>query len=452
MCGFVIAKNVKQNLEDVVEKIKHRGLSEFKGYATYDNIQLAHYSLPFVNLDPKVATQPYIYETGHPSLFVGEIFNYDSLGDYKTDMEAITDLEYRKGPDAFHDFDGFWSYATIKPGDKTFGPQIIAYTDYLCQKPLYYRTDVDVVASEIDILKEFGPVTRNEVFHSNVMKWGYDPRPETPWNEIKQIPPGHYYFEGDVHEYWDWSKVKTTDLRMDLTKAVHNRLGGEREVSLLLSGGLDSTIIYGLIKGMDRKVKVIHVDNEESEWSKLAFEYHNSEDEYIGIKLDDITDEEAIKAHQTPVDLGSVKPQLAMAKKLRDVGSYCVMSGDGADELFGGYRRAKEYDSQHSDVFMELPYYHHPRLDRIMMNQTIELRAPFLSAPVVAHALKVPYSKRNGEKKVLKDIFEFIVPKEIIDRDKKPLKTKKIAKDPMSQRIINEKIWKDTNGPNAFCI
>ena len=132
-----------------------------------------------------------------------------------------------------------------------------------------------------------------------------------------------------------------------------------------------------------------------------------------------------------------------MARKLRELGFYAVMTGDGADELFGGYRRAKEYDSQHSDTFAELPYYHLQKLDRTMMYSTIELRAPFLSPTIVKHALDTPYDKRNGEKKVLKETFANIVPTEILNREKHPLKTDKIRKDPTDQRATNDRIFRE---------
>ena len=135
-----------------------------------------------------------------------------------------------------------------------------------------------------------------------------------------------------------------------------------------------------------------------------------------------------------------------MAREIQRLGYYAVMTGDGADELFGGYARAKEYDSQASDVFMELPYYHLPKLDRTMMRSTIELRAPFLAPYIVKYALNTPYSIRDGEKKILKKLFGYLVPPEILNREKRPLKTDSIRNDPMNQRKINRNIWRSLYG------
>jgi asparagine synthase (glutamine-hydrolysing) len=432
MCGFIAGSDLHQttSLSDVIEKISYRGLPGLKGFEEYGRHQLAHYSLPFVNLNPKVAIQP-MHVNSIPSLFVGEIFNYNEISDtkYDTDSRAIHTEYLNHGLDVFHKFDGFWSFVTIKDDS------LFAVTDYLAQKPIYYRTDCEVLASEIDVLLTFGKNTRNQLFHSNVMKWGYDPTGNTPWNEIKQVPPGHYYHKGAVIPYWDWSKVKKTNLRDDLKKATSLRLGGQRKLSILLSGGLDSTIIYGLIKELGREVTAIHVENHEHSYAHMVCE------SLVQVELGGVTDEEAVLIHQTPVDLGSVKPQIAMARKLRELGFHTVLTGDGADELFGGYRRAEDYDSQYSDVFCELPYYHLPRLDRTMMHETIELRSPFLAPAIVAHALEVPYDLRNGEKKVLKNTFKDIVPKEILDRPKHALKTDAIRLYPIQQRAINQTIW-----------
>lgn len=437
MCGFIAAKNTEADLEKLIEDISYRGLPGYKGYKKLGEIQLAHYSLPFVNLDPEVAIQPY-----RNSLFVGEIFNYKDFGDFETDIECVFNtFWYTDWVSNFNRFDGFFTFVTTVDGN------LFGLTDHLGIKPLYYRTDVEAMASEPDILMKLGPVTRNEVFHSNVMKWGYDPTGQTPWNEIKQLPPGCYIFNGQVHKYWDWNKTPySTSLHHDLLTATELRLGGQREVSILLSGGLDSTIIHNLItKHLDKKVTAIHIDNGEEDFAYLV------NPNAIQVKLDkvfmaSITEAQAVAIHQSPVDLGSVIPQIAMARKLKELGFHAVLTGDGADELFGGYNRAKDYDSQASDVWCELPYYHLPKLDRTMMKSTVELRAPFLAPAVMKHAFNTPYEMRNGEKKLLKHVFKDVVPQEILDRDKHPLKTDKIRRNPMRQRKDNDYYWRKIYG------
>ena len=433
MCGFIAGKDLPQDLSQVIEHISYRGLPGYKGYkrfGTHGQFQFAHYSLPFVNLDPTVCVQPVNIEP--PALFVGEIFNYKDFG-YDTDIEcAIEEYWASDVPfERFHKFDGFWSFVTMAHGE------IIAATDYLAQKPVYYRTDIEALASEIDVLARLAPVTRDEVFMSNTLKWGYSPDPRTPWNEIKQVPPGHYYHKGQVHKYWNWDQVAYTDLRTDLIRATELRLGGQREVSILLSGGLDSTIIHNIItKELGRTVTAIHVDNGEQDYAHLV------NPDAIQVTLDNVTDRESVIVHQSPVDLGSVKPQIAMAKKLRELGFYAVLTGDGADELFGGYRRAKEYDSQMSDMFCELPYYHLPKIDRTMMRYTIETRSPFLAPAVCAYAMNTPYVERDGEKKALKHWFYDLVPTEILNRDKHPLKTDAIRTNPMDNRVALDRLFR----------
>ena len=262
----------------------------------------------------------------------------------------------------------------------------------------------------------------------------------TPWNEIYQVPPGHYYYSGVCHRYWHWDKVEKTNLYDDMKKAVKLRMGGQRSVAQLISGGLDSTIVYGLLKEEGVEIDTpLHVNNSEKDYAELVC----GKDNLIHLNMEDeITDLEALQIHQSPVDLGSVKPQIAMARKLKELDYNVVMTGDGADELFGGYRRAKEYDSQYSDVFCELPYYHLPKLDRTMMRSTVELRTPYLSSQVIAHALEIPYEKRNGEKKVLKETFGHLVPEPILKRYKMPLKSAEIHNDPITKRMENLKLWK----------
>jgi asparagine synthetase B (glutamine-hydrolysing) len=435
MCGFLIADRTETSVNNIqaIDQMSYRGQLAYKGYKHWKGYDMCHIALPMIDPDPEIAIQPIQHRDEPPSMFVGEIFNYKDFADgtFKSDAHMIHHLNcWGELENFIHQFDGFWSFVTFMKDEP------LVYTDFLSIKPVYYRTDMTALASEPDVLKQYGPVTSNQLFHSNVLKWGYDPTGGTPWNEIKQLKPGHYYYQGEEFPYWDWNQVNYTNLYDDLAKAVKLRLGGFREAAILLSGGLDSTIIYQLAMEQDLDITAIHVNNHEKNYvemlnAKLTF-----------AQLDKISTTYAIEVHQSPVDLGSVKPQIAMAQALRKLGFYNVLSGDGADELFGGYSRAKEYDSQYSDVFCELPFYHLPKLDRTMMRSTVELRPPFLAPSVIQHGLHTPYYSRNGEKKRLKSVFGDIIPQPILSRAKHPLKTDEIRDDPMRQRLVNQSIWK----------
>jgi len=435
VCGFLITDRTQTRVNNIqaIDQMSYRGQLSYKGYKQWGDYDMCHIALPMIDPDPEIAIQPIQSGDEPPSMFVGEIFNYKDFADgtFKSDAHMIHHInKWGELENVIHEFDGFWSFITFKQDEP------LVYTDFLGIKPAYYRTDMTALASEPGVLKQYGPVTPNQLFHSNVLKWGYDPTGGTPWNEIKQLKPGHYYYQGEEFPYWDWSQVKHTNLYDDLSRAVKLRLGGFRKAAILLSGGLDSTIIYQLAMEQELDITAIHVNNHEREYVDLL------DCNLIEVNLEDVSNTYAVEVHQSPVDLGSVRPQIAMAQALRELGFYNVLTGDGADELFGGYSRAKQYDSQYSDVFCELPFYHLPKLDRTMMRSTVELRPPFLAPSVIQHGLHTPYYFRAGEKKRLKSEFGDIVPQPILDRDKHPLKTDEIRNDPMRQRLVNQSIWK----------
>ena len=428
MCGLIAILNrhsggwSRGSAEAAIDRglkfLEHRGLPGRSAVMERGGATLGHVRLPIIDLSTDW-DQP--LNVGNSTLaFVGEIFNFQELDPKATcDTQVVGDRFYRFGPPGFHAFDGFWSTVVADPH------RVTVLTDYLSQKPLYFHRPSLMVASEpLAIAAALErPLTPDPVFFSNVLKWGYDPTGRTPFAEVTQLPAGHalIYDQGlSLEPYWDWQRVPyDADLSGLLIQATRRRLIGDREVALLLSGGLDSTIIFRiLVEALGEEVKVFHADNNEDEFLELALAGHESK----LLRTPSVSIDEAVVAHQVPVDLGSMVPQLALAKALRDEGFYVCMSGDGADELFGGYRRAKDYDSQASDVFTELPYYHLPRLDRLMMAATVELRTPFLSPAVVRHAMEIPWAKRTS-KQALKELFRGLVPDKIIDRTKHPLKT-----------------------------
>lgn len=429
MCGIIITKRPQ-----LVDSIKHRGLACH--YIDKFGFRIAHHWLPIQTEFGEDEAQPFVYPDGSILLFNGEIFNYPSK--YSSDAAYLKDLfgsvSIRSVTEESQKWDGFWAIVFITPSGMMY-----CFTDPLGKKQLYYNERGEI-CSEIRPL-----ITENSfedcLFKSSVLKWGYNRDDRTPWKNIRRVLPNRVYalMSGRVqniwpYEYYDWSKKpETSDLMEALYVAVNRRLISKKEkVAALVSGGLDSSIIAYILSDLGRDVSYYSTDNLEDFHyvvklsNALEFSPHLI---HYDMASSDFTD--SLKWNETPIDLGSMVPQ---HKLLSGVHERIVLTGDGADELFGGYRRIDQYDSQYSDVFEELPFYHLPRLDRASMRFTIEMRNPFLSHDVVKIALATPLPYRT-HKQILKDLFRGKLPDEILDRPKVPLKNDEIRKEPFGYRL-----------------
>ena len=396
MCGLVVSYD---GISSGIDEMLHRG-TEDPIITQFGDTVVAHIRLPIINLEG--GAQPY-----DSTWLVGEIFNYKELNpDAISDTQVFSEL-LRGGN--IHIADGMWAGA-IKTGRG-----VLCFTDYLCQKPLYYSAKYRMVASEPDAFTVFD-LTVDEIYISNSIKWGYDPTGRTQWNEVKQLPAGHYIGPNMIPiAYWDWHKVnKPRDLKTAFIKAVKNRLVSDQPICMLLSGGLDSSLTYKVAESLGADLKVFHVENGELDSLKQVC------DTYEDLLMDYPSLSAAAQCMHS--DAGSLLPQYALGAAVKAKGYHVTLSGDGADELFGGYSRAKEYDSQHSDVFVELPYWHNPRLDRVMMRHTIENRTPFMAPEIVKYALSLPWEQRT-DKQALKAFAEDYLPDAVVNQPKKALKS-----------------------------
>lgn len=429
MCGIIITKR-----PELVDSIKHRGLAchhvDRFGY------RIAHHWLPIQTQLGQDEPQPFVYKDGSVLLFNGEIFNYPKK--YKSDAEYLRDLFESGNVDhalrEANRWDGFWSIVYISVGGLMY-----CFTDPLGKKQLYYNDQGEICSEIRPLISERSK--EDPLFRSSVAKWGYNRDDRTPWDNIRRILPNRMYtfMSGKVwficpYEYFDWkAKPETPDLMEALYTSVERRLISRKEkIAALVSGGLDSSIIAYILHDLGSKVSYYTTDNlEDAEFVKqlsdsLGFAPKTM---HYDMASDDFA--ESLRWNETPIDLGSMVPQ---HKLLSGVKERIVLTGDGADELFGGYRRIDQYDSQHSDVFEELPFYHLPRLDRASMRFTIEMRNPFLSHDVIKIALATPLAERT-HKKILKDLFRGKLPDSILDRPKLPLKNDDIRRDPVAYRM-----------------
>ncbi len=254
-----------------------------------------------------------------------------------------------------------------------------------------------------------------------------------------------------IQDYYRWDKnLPKGEIHELIETSVRRRLLTKKyKVSTLFSGGLDSTIILFYLKKFGADVNIYSINNaEDGEHVKFMEDHWGLKINYLDVKPEDLSLVEKMQIYDindSMIDLGSVIPQYYLFKDIKDK---IVLTGDGADELFGGYRRISEYDSQKSDVFQELPFYHLVRVDRMSMNFTIECRNPFLGHDVVRAALQLPYSSRT-HKWILKEQYKTVIPKEIIERKKNPLKINQIRQNETEYRrgLITDYLnWKALNG------
>ena len=460
MCGILVAINPSK---ERVESISHRGIEH--SIVNDQNLYLVHHRLPIQTVDGDSWSQPIQIGENRWLLFNGEIFNYS--GGFDSDTAYLQNLFSSfnfSGLDMLQaiyephivSWDGFWAIVMVDTKEK----EIYAFTDPLGKKVLY-KNDLGEICSEIKgLFEKDNEPAPDPSFFSGVVKWGYLTTDQTPYEGIKKLQPNRFYkwnlynpskieVSDPYYNFYSFDAgLETYEDRMDwlwnkLENSVESRLISKNyPTSLLLSGGLDSAIIAGLLLKLGADVQFYSISNGEDE------QYVKACEEYWGVKsirLDydvDLESEEGKnktleiyqKWNESPIDMGSVLPQYHLFDAIKKGSkTRIVISGDGADELFGGYRRINEYDSQDSDIFHELTSYHLPRLDKLSMAHTLELRSPFLNHDIVRFALTLPFEERKN-KKILKDTFKGLVPDAVIERKKLALKNQMIVEDQISYR------------------
>ena len=459
MCGILVAKRPS---EERILSIAHRGIEHNAVYK--DDLCLIHHRLPIQTVDGDSWSQPIQIGEDRWLLFNGEIFNY---GDFESDTAYLQNLfsSFQFGGigmlQALYDphiiaWDGFWAVVMVDTKKR----ELYAFTDPLGKKCLY-RNDRGEICSEIKGLYEKNEeMEYDKAFFSGVTKFGYLPTDQTSFVNIKKLEPNRFYHwnldnPGNVQvssPYYNFhffdAGLRTYEDRCEwlfekMEKSVESRLLSKNyPTSLLLSGGLDSSIIAGLLLKLGADVDFYSISNgEDEEYVKACEYYWGVESKRLSYNIDIESDEGKRnlkeiyqKWNESPVDLGSVVPQYHLFDAIKKgSNTRIVISGDGADELFGGYRRINEYDSQQSDIFHELTYYHLPRLDKLSMAHTLELRSPFLNHDIVRFAINLPFEERKN-KKILKDTFRGLIPDSVIDRSKLALKNQKIVEDQISYR------------------
>jgi asparagine synthase (glutamine-hydrolysing) len=450
MCGIVCAFDLKQDAEslrpqllEMSKCIRHRG-PDWSGIYKSENAILGHERLAIV--DPASGKQPLYNEDQSLVLAAnGEIYNHLELrkkfeGKYnfktESDCEIILALYQKKGVDFVDDLNGIFAFAIY---DSTNDSYFIA-RDHMGIIPLYMGWDKDgtfYVASELKALE--GVCAKIELF-----------------------PPGHYWHSGDEaptqwykRNWVDFEEVKNNptsieDLHDSLSDAVHRQLMSDVPYGVLLSGGLDSSITSALAKKFSSK-RVESDDTQEAWWPQLhsfSVGLEGSPDlaaakkvsEHIGSIHHEVvfTIQEGLDAirdviyHLETYDITTVRastPMFLMARSIKSHGIKMVLSGEGADELFGGYlyfHKAPSAEEFHKETVRKLDKLH--QYDCLRANKSlaawgIEGRVPFLDKEFIDVAMRINpkdkmINKERMEKWVVRKAFEDYLPESVAWRQK----------------------------------
>lgn len=450
MCGIAAIFNIKSDVSALrpkalamSKKIRHRG-PDWSGIYCGKSAILAHERLSIV--DPESGGQPLFSPDRKQILAVnGEIYNhrdirqrYEGKYDFATgsDCEVILALYRDKGIDFLEDLNGIFAFALYDEETDDF---LIA-RDPIGVIPLYIGHDKEgrvYCASELKALEGF-------------------------CDEYEPFLPGHYYSgsEGKMVRWYkrDWMsydavKDNTADVKAlhdALEDAVRRQLMGDVPYGVLLSGGLDSSVISAIAKKFAAR-RIETDDKKEAWWPQLhsfAVGLKGAPDlakarevaNYIGTVHHEInyTIQEGLDAVRDAIyfietyDVTTVRastPMYLLARVIKSMGIKMVLSGEGADEVFGGYlyfHKAPDARAFHEETVRKLSKLH--LYDCLRANKSlsawgVEGRVPFLDKEFLDVAMRInPAAKmaKDGhiEKWILRKAFEDMLPSEIVWRQK----------------------------------
>lgn len=450
MCGITAIFNIREGEAslrtqalEMSKRIRHRG-PDWSGIYQGGSAILAHERLSIV--DPASGGQPLKSPDGKLVLAVnGEIYNHQAIreqlkGEYEfqtgSDCEVILALYQKKGIHFLEDLNGIFAFALYDTEKDVY---LIA-RDPIGVIPLYYGYDNAghlLVSSELKGLE--GYASMYHVFQPGHYLYSEDKKPvqwyKRDWMEYNAAKDN----PADIHELHD-----------ALMAAVKRQLMCDVPYGVLLSGGLDSSLISAIAKQYASK-RIETGSTSEAWWPQLhsfAVGLKGAPDlaaarkvaEAIGTVHHEVnyTIEEGLDAIRDVIyyietyDVTTVRastPMYLLARVIKSMGIKMVLSGEGADEVFGGYlyfHKAPDAKAFHEETVRKLSklyLYDCLRANKSLAAWGVEGRVPFLDKEFLDVAMRLnPAAKmcpsKTIEKKILREAFDGLLPPEILWRQK----------------------------------
>ncbi len=450
MCGIVAIynnqlkfdKDMRSKSLSMSKKVRHRG-PDWSGIYSNDNAILAHERLSIVDI--KSGGQPLIsYDKDIILTVNGEIYNHQEFRNSKdinyqfqtnSDCEVIIPLFKKYGKEMLNKINGIFAFFLYEKASNSF----FVARDPIGVIPLYMGKDEN-----------------NTLYFSSEMKCLVD-----NCIEIKEFPPGHYMTNIDnnpkkyyLKNWMNFDNIKnyssTKDLRDNLEEAVKRQLMSDVPFGVLLSGGLDSSIISSIVKKYSKK-RVESNDKNDAWWPQIHsfavglkgspdLEASKKVSKYLETIHHEIhfTIQEAIDSLDDVIyyletyDVTTVRastPMYLMARYIKSMGIKMVLSGEGADEIFGGYLyfhkapNSREFHEETIRKINKLHLYDCLRANKSLSAWGVEGRVPFLDKDFLDYSMNIDpnlkmIKNKKIEKNILRESFNGYLPDEILWRQK----------------------------------
>jgi asparagine synthase (glutamine-hydrolysing) len=453
----------KEIIQRMNQSMIHRG-PDADGVFINEKVALGHRRLSIIDLDT-ASNQPMTTPDGRYTIvFNGEIYNFEQikglLPDYtwktKGDTEVILASFAKWGLNAVKQFNGMFAFA-IFDNDKN---SIHLFRDRLGIKPLYfyYNEKHLVFSSSVKSILETGLIPRklNENALIDYLRFQTVQCPNTIIEDIYQVEPGHYVRVNqdgiEKKEYWalekdflpvprNYDDIKV-NVRKLLTESVEKRLISDVKVGAFLSGGIDSSLLVGIIsKELGKDISTFNVNFAEEEFSeakyaRLIAEKYKTNHTEINLDPSDFLNKlpEALSKMDQPS--GDGPNTYIVSEETKKQGITVALSGLGGDELFAGY-----------DIFKRIPVVQNkkwllsfPIYIRKLMAKGIVMKNNSISSRKIGEVLKQSYFDTEHIYQFNRQVFLDFQISKIVKRSKLPINS--------SFELGHEKIGFDTPGWN----
>ena len=374
MCGINgITSENEAALKRMVTATEHRG-PDATGFHVTPHISLGHNRLSIIDTSDAANQPMHSPDARFTLVFNGEIYNYRDLRDElgknwqfrtKSDTEVLLAGYVAWGDELLNRLHGIFAFA-LWDAEKQ---ELLLVRDHMGVKPLYYTIKDGELYFSSELKGILAGVNQNQLSaesFSYFIGLNYVPSPHTLVDGVYKLRPGHLLRfknkQSIVRRYWNPTSptlrdCSETDVRTVVDASVKSQLVSDREIGLMLSGGLDSSIVLHHMSQHASDIRTFSIDfemvagaeheaekfNSDAEIAARTAEKYGSKHTIFTLSLTDIEKDftAIIEEMDEPISNPSAISRYLLSKWVRDTGVVVALGGDGGDDLFGGYTRHK---------------------------------------------------------------------------------------------------------------